>query len=89
MTATADVLIIIKAADIPAIRYYVGLFVVVHFLALRFGMRPVARAELPSWRPVLMVVRTLAPKVVGLALCGAIVGDGAWRRSAPAPVTAR
>ncbi len=44
---------IIKAAAIPAILYYVGLFAMVHFLALRFGMRPVPRAELPSWRPVL------------------------------------
>jgi len=37
----------------------------------------------------LMVVRTLALQVVGLALYGAIVGYGAWRRSVPAPVTAR
>jgi TRAP transporter 4TM/12TM fusion protein len=44
---------IIKAAAIPAILYYVGLFAVVHFLALRSGLRPVPRAELPSWRPVL------------------------------------
>ena len=44
---------IIKAAAIPAILYYVGLFAVVHFLALRSGLQPVARAELPSWRPVL------------------------------------
>ena len=32
---------IIKAAAIPAILYYVGLFAMVHFLALRYGMRPV------------------------------------------------
>jgi TRAP transporter 4TM/12TM fusion protein len=44
---------IIKAAAIPAILYYVGLFAMVHFLALRYGMQPVARRELPSWRPVL------------------------------------
>jgi TRAP transporter 4TM/12TM fusion protein len=44
---------IIKAAAIPAILYYVGLFAMVHFLALRGGMRPVPRSELPSWRPVL------------------------------------
>src|SRR5262249_38056094 len=42
---------IIKAAAIPAILYYVGLFAVVHFLALRNGMQPVPRSELPSWRP--------------------------------------
>ncbi len=44
---------IIKAAVIPAILYYIGLFAIVHFLALRAGMRPVPRRELPSWRPVL------------------------------------
>jgi TRAP transporter 4TM/12TM fusion protein len=44
---------IIKAAAIPAVLYYVGLFAMVHFLALRQGMEPVPRGELPSWRPVL------------------------------------
>jgi TRAP transporter 4TM/12TM fusion protein len=44
---------IIKAAAIPAILYYIGLFAMVHFLALRYGMRPVPKAEMPSWRPVL------------------------------------
>jgi len=44
---------IIKAAAIPAILYYVGLMAMVHFLALRYGMRPVSRSELPSWKPVL------------------------------------
>ena len=44
---------IIKAAAIPAILYYMGLMAMVHFLALRYGMRPVPRSELPSWRPVL------------------------------------
>ena len=44
---------IIKAAAIPAILYYVGLMAIVHFLALRYGMQPVPRSELPSWKPVL------------------------------------
>ncbi len=44
---------IIKAAAIPAILYYVGLMAMVHFLALRYGMQPVPRSELPSWKPVL------------------------------------
>jgi TRAP transporter 4TM/12TM fusion protein len=44
---------IIKAAAIPAILYYIGLFAMVHFLALRYGMRAVPRSELPSWGPVL------------------------------------
>lgn len=44
---------IIKAAAIPAILYYVGLFAMVHFIAVRDRMRPVAKSELPPWRPVL------------------------------------
>ena len=39
---------IIKAAAIPAILYYVGLFAMVHFLALRYGRAagPAERAAL-------------------------------------------
>lgn len=44
---------IIKAAAIPAILYYLGVFSMVHFIAYRVGMRPTPRAELPSWRPML------------------------------------
>src|SRR5678815_3009662 len=33
--------------------YYVGLFAMVHFLALRYGVQAVPRSERPSWRPVL------------------------------------
>jgi TRAP transporter 4TM/12TM fusion protein len=44
---------IIMAAAIPAILYYVGLFAMVHLLALRGGLLPVPRAEMPSWGPVL------------------------------------
>ena len=44
---------IIKAAAIPAILYYVGLFAMVHFLALRYGVAAVPRSERPTWRPVL------------------------------------
>ena len=55
---------IIKAAAIPAILYYVGLFAVVHFLALRSGLQPVPRAELPSWRPVLRHVYYAIPFVL-------------------------
>jgi TRAP transporter 4TM/12TM fusion protein len=44
---------IVKAAAIPAVLYYVGLMAMVHFLALRGGMRPMPRADLPPWGPVL------------------------------------
>ena len=52
---------IIKAAAIPAILYYVGLMAMVHFLALRHGMRPVPAAELPSWKPVLRRAYFIVP----------------------------
>ncbi len=55
---------IIKAAAIPAILYYIGLFAMVHFLALRYGMRPVAKSELPSWRPVLRRAYFVLPFVL-------------------------
>ncbi len=44
---------IIKAAAIPAVLYYIGLFAMVHFLAMRGGLLPVPRAEMPAWTPVL------------------------------------
>ncbi len=55
---------IIKAAAIPAILYYIGLFAIVHFLALRSGMKAVARAELPSWGPVIRHAYFLIPFVL-------------------------
>jgi TRAP transporter 4TM/12TM fusion protein len=44
---------IIKAAAIPAILYYVGLMAMVHFLAVRGGVRSLPAEALPPWRPVL------------------------------------
>jgi TRAP transporter 4TM/12TM fusion protein len=44
---------IVKAAAIPAILYYVGLMAMVHFLALRGGVRALPAEAMPPWRPVL------------------------------------
>jgi TRAP transporter 4TM/12TM fusion protein len=44
---------IIQAAAIPAVLYYFGLFLVVHFLALRHGMVSIPKAERPRFRPIL------------------------------------
>jgi TRAP transporter 4TM/12TM fusion protein len=52
---------IIKAAAIPAILYYLGLFSVVHFISQKAGMRPTPRAELPSWRVMLRRAYYFAP----------------------------
>src|SRR2546428_726751 len=42
-----------KAAAIPAILYYVGLMAMVHFLAIRHGLQPRPRSELPEWGQIL------------------------------------
>jgi TRAP transporter 4TM/12TM fusion protein len=52
---------IIQAAAIPAILYYIGVFSMVHFIALRSGMSATPRAELPSWRPMLRRAYYFAP----------------------------
>jgi TRAP transporter 4TM/12TM fusion protein len=44
---------IIKAAAIPAILYYVGLFFVVHFISLRQGMASIPASERPPFRSIL------------------------------------
>jgi TRAP transporter 4TM/12TM fusion protein len=44
---------IIKAAAIPAMLYYIGLLAMVHFLAVRGGLRPMPREQMPAWQPVL------------------------------------
>jgi TRAP transporter 4TM/12TM fusion protein len=62
---------IIQAAAIPAILYYVGLFAMVHFLALRGGMAPVPRAEMAAWGPVLRRAYCLAPFVLIVYLLAA------------------
>jgi TRAP transporter 4TM/12TM fusion protein len=52
---------IVKAAAIPAILYYVGVFSMVHFIALRSGMASTPRSELPSWRPMMRRAYYFAP----------------------------
>ncbi|MFM2130679.1 MAG: hypothetical protein RL477_2225, partial [Pseudomonadota bacterium] len=41
---------IIVYAAIPAILYYVGIFLTVHFAAIRYGARGMTREEMPDWR---------------------------------------
>lgn len=41
-------------ALVPACLYFFGLLLVVHWSALRHNVRPVHRAELPSWRAILV-----------------------------------
>jgi len=55
---------IIKAAAIPAILYYVGVFSMVHFIATKSAMQAPPRPELPSWRPMLRRAYYFAPFVL-------------------------
>ena len=53
-----------KAAAIPAILYYVGLMAMVHFLAVKTGMRPIRSATRPAWRAVMRRAYFVLPFVL-------------------------
>lgn len=64
---------IITAALLPAILFYVAVFVTVHFVALRRGLALVPADELPAWSDIL-APRRMGPVVA--ALSG--LGIGFW-----------
>jgi TRAP transporter 4TM/12TM fusion protein len=62
---------IIGYAAIPCLLFYVGIMAGVHFEALRIGLVPVPREEIPAWRTVFTwakLVPLLAPIAVLLGL---------------------
>jgi TRAP transporter 4TM/12TM fusion protein len=63
---------IIKIAVIPAVLYYLGVFSMVHFIALKRGIKPVDRAERPQLRSLLRRSYFFLPfaLVVGLLAYG-------------------
>jgi TRAP transporter 4TM/12TM fusion protein len=61
---------IIQAAAIPAVLYYVGLFFVVHFIALRHGMVSIPKAERPTFWPILRRAYYFLPFVLVIAFLG-------------------
>ncbi len=61
---------IIKAAAIPALLYYLGVFTVVHFIAQKAGMRPTPRRELPAGKPMLRRAYYFAPFLLILYFLG-------------------
>jgi TRAP transporter 4TM/12TM fusion protein len=63
---------IIKVAVIPAFLYYLGVFCMVHFIALKRGIRPVERAERPAFRRLVRHLYFFLPfvAVVGLLAYG-------------------
>ncbi|MBU1315929.1 MAG: TRAP transporter fused permease subunit [Alphaproteobacteria bacterium] len=64
---------IIVAAILPALLFYVSVFVTVHFVSIRRGLAVVPEDELPEWRSIL-ALRRILPTV--LALGG--LGIGIW-----------
>ncbi|MFY0634291.1 MAG: TRAP transporter fused permease subunit [Vannielia sp.] len=64
---------IIKAALLPAILFYVSVFVTVHLVSLRRGLALVPEDELPPW------VQILAPRRIGPVLAALTgLGIGFW-----------
>ncbi|WP_029620662.1 TRAP transporter permease [Pseudorhizobium marinum] len=64
---------IIVAAILPALLFYVSVFVTVHFVSIRRGLAVVPEDELPEWRSIL-ALRRILPTV--FALGG--LGIGIW-----------
>jgi len=59
---------IIKAAVIPAILYYLGVFCMVHFIALKRGVQPVDRAQRPPLRKLIRHAYFFLPFLIVLML---------------------
>jgi TRAP transporter 4TM/12TM fusion protein len=64
---------IIVGAILPAVMFYVSVFVTVHFVALRRGLAIVPDKELPAWAAIAAPRRVLP---ILAALCG--LGLGIW-----------
>jgi TRAP transporter 4TM/12TM fusion protein len=71
---------IIKVAVIPAILYYLGVFCMVHFIALKRGIQPIAGADRPELRRLLRRCYFFLPflTVVGLLAYGYSPGKAAF-----------
>ena len=59
---------IIKAAVIPAILYYLGVFCMVHFIALKRGVQPIDRAQRPPLRKLIRHAYFFLPFLIVLLL---------------------
>jgi TRAP transporter 4TM/12TM fusion protein len=73
-------LTIIKVAVIPAILYYLGVFCMVHFIALKRGIQPIGKADRPSLRRLVRHGYFFLPflTVVGLLAYGYSPGKAAF-----------
>ncbi len=71
---------IIKVAVIPAILYYLGVFCMVHFIALQRGIQPIDRADRPTVRRLVRHAYFFLPflTVVGFLAYGYSPGKAAF-----------
>ncbi|MDQ0230676.1 TRAP transporter permease [Metabacillus malikii] len=70
---------IAKAAAIPAVLYFAGIWIMTHFEAKRIGLRGLAKDEMPNRKEVLKKIYLLLPivMVVVLLMSGVIVTHAA------------
>ena len=61
---------IIVAAILPAVLYFVGVFIAVHLEAKKYGLRGLDKSEIPAWRPLIKKIYLLLPIVALLYLVG-------------------
>jgi TRAP transporter 4TM/12TM fusion protein len=61
---------IIVAAVLPALLYYIGLFFVVHFIAVRHGMVSIPKAERPRLRSILRHAYFFLPFILVIVFLG-------------------
>ncbi|MGY4112875.1 TRAP transporter 4TM/12TM fusion protein [Aeribacillus sp. SP014] len=59
---------IAKAAAIPAILYFAGIWIMTHFEAKRIGLRGLSKEEMPNRKEILKKLHLLAPIVVIIIL---------------------
>jgi len=64
---------IIIAAILPALLYFVGIFIAVHLEAKKHNLRGLSKSELPDWKPLVKKLYLLIP----LALLIYLVSSGA------------
>ena len=59
---------IVLAAILPALLYFVGVFITVHLEAKKNGLRGLSKSELPDWRPLVKKIYLLVPLCLLIAL---------------------
>ena len=59
---------IVLASILPALLYFVGVFITVHLEAKKNGLRGLTKSEIPDWRPLVKKIFLLIPLCLLIAL---------------------